>query len=94
MVSTVKTDRTRSHNLTRGLVGRSLEKEVMTDASLYMIGWGAGFQCMIGVGVSYAQSEWVFCKRTEFNGVALHLGVFQGIVKSLEKHYGKVYRKL
>jgi len=22
----------------------------MTDASLYMIGWGAGFQCMIGWG--------------------------------------------
>ena len=25
---------------------------------------------------------------------ALHLGVFQGIVKSSGKHYGKVYRKL
>ena len=31
-------------------MGRSSEKEVMTDASLYMIGWGAGFQCMIGWG--------------------------------------------
>ena len=48
MVSTVKTGRTRSHDSTRGLVGRSLEKGVMTDASLYMIGWEAGFQCMIG----------------------------------------------
>ena len=46
------------------------------------------------VGVSYAQSDWVFCKRTEFTSVALHLGVFQGIVKSSGKHYGKVYRKL
>ena len=27
-------------------------------------------------------------------GVAFHLGVFQGIVKSSGKHYGKVYRKL
>jgi hypothetical protein len=45
------------------------------------------------VGVSYAQSEWVFCKRTEFTGVALHLGVFQGIVKSSGKHYSKVYHK-
>ena len=35
--------------------------------------------------VSYAQSEQVFCKRTEFTGVALHLGVFQGIVKILRK---------
>ena len=46
------------------------------------------------VGVSYSQSEWIFYKRTEFTGVALHLGVFQGIVKSSVKHYGKVYRKL
>ena len=48
MVYTVKTGRTRSHDSTRGLVGQSLEKGVMTDASLYMIGWEAGFQCMIG----------------------------------------------
>jgi len=27
-------------------------------------------------------------------GVALHHGVFRGIVKSLEKHYSKVFRKL
>ena len=46
------------------------------------------------VGVSYAQSEQVFCKCTEFTGVALHLGVFQGIVKSLGKHYGKVIDRL
>ena len=31
-------------------MGQSLEKGVMTDASLYMIGWEAGFQCMIGWG--------------------------------------------
>ena len=31
-------------------MGRSSVKEVMTDASLYTIGWGAGFQCMIGWG--------------------------------------------
>ena len=48
MVSTVKTDHTRSHDSTRGFVGRISEKGVMTDASLYMIGFGAGFQCMIG----------------------------------------------
>ena len=44
----------------------------------------AKLACIVGaVGVSYAQSEQVFCKRTEFTGVALHLGVFQGIVKIL-----------
>jgi len=44
----VKTDDTRSHVSTRGLVGRSSGKGMMTDTSLYMIGFGAGFQCMIG----------------------------------------------
>ena len=42
MVSTVKIDHTRSHDSTKGLVGRSSEKGMMTDAFLYMIGWGAG----------------------------------------------------
>jgi len=46
----VKTDLTRSHGSTRGLVGRSSERGAMTDTSLYMIGWGTGFQCMIGWG--------------------------------------------
>ena len=46
----MKTDRIRSHILTRGLEGQSLEREVMIDASLYMIGWGTGFLCMIGWG--------------------------------------------
>ena len=50
MVSIVKTDCIRSHILTGDLEDRSLEREVMIDASLYMIGWGAGFQCMIGWG--------------------------------------------
>ena len=50
MVSTVKTDRTRSHISTRGLEGRSLERRVTIEASLCMIGWGPGFQCMIGWG--------------------------------------------
>src|SRR6185436_2811539 len=30
------------------------ESEVMIDASPYMIGWGAGFQCMIGWGQDHA----------------------------------------
>ena len=38
----MKTGHTRSHVLTIGLEGRSLEKEVMIDTSLYMIGCGAG----------------------------------------------------
>ena len=42
-VSIVKADRIRSHVSTKGLEGRSLEREVMIDASLYMIGWGQGF---------------------------------------------------
>ena len=42
MVSIVKTDRTRSHVSNRGLEGRSLERELMIEASLHMIGWGAG----------------------------------------------------
>jgi len=46
----VKTDRIRSHILTGDLEDRLLEREVMIDASLYVIGWGAGFQCMIGWG--------------------------------------------
>ena len=46
----MKTDRTRSHIFTRGLEGRSSEKEVMIDTSLYMIGWRAGFQSVIGWG--------------------------------------------
>jgi len=46
----MKIDRTRSHVSTRGLEGRSLEREVMIDASMYMIGGGAGFLCMIGWG--------------------------------------------
>ena len=46
----MKTDRVRSHILTADLEDRSLEREVMIDASLYVIGWGAGFQCMIGWG--------------------------------------------
>ena len=46
----MKTGRTRSHVSTRGLEGRSSEREVMIDAYLYMISWGAGFQCMIGWG--------------------------------------------
>ena len=50
MVSIVKTDRTRSHVSTRGLVGRSSEVGVMIDTSPCMIGWGAGFRCMIGWG--------------------------------------------
>ena len=46
----MKTDRIRSHVSTKGLEGQTSEREVMIDASLYMIGWGAGFQCMIGWG--------------------------------------------
>ena len=46
----MKTGCIRSHISTRGLEGRSSEREVMIDVSLYMIGWGAGFQCMIGWG--------------------------------------------
>ena len=46
----MKVDRIGSHISTRDLKGRSLEREVMIDASLYVIGWGAGFQCMIGWG--------------------------------------------
>ena len=34
----------------RGPIIREREREVMIDASLYMISWGAGFQCMIGWG--------------------------------------------
>ena len=41
------TDHTRSHMSTRGLEGRSSEKEVMIDTSPCMIGWGAGPCCVI-----------------------------------------------
>ena len=53
MVSTVMTDHTRSYMSTRGLEGISSERGAMTDASLYMIGWGAGSQCMIGWGAGF-----------------------------------------
>ena len=45
----------------------------------------AALEAGVFVGVSYAQSELVVCKCTEFTGVALHLGVFQGIVKILRE---------
>ena len=67
MVSTVKTDRTRSHVSTRGLEGRSLEREVMIDASLYMISREAGFQCMIGWG---AEPCYVILQEEEFLSIS------------------------
>ena len=76
MISFVKTGRIRSHVSTRGLEGRSLEKEMIIDASLYMIDWGTGFRCMIGWGAGPCYvilQEGGFLPMSELNKLLLFM---------------------
>ena len=47
---------------------------MIADASLYMIGWGAGFQCMIGLGTGPCYvilQEEGFLPMSELSGLLL-----------------------
>ena len=62
----------------------------MIDASLYMIGWGAGFQCMIGWGAGpccVILQEEGFLPMSELNNLLLLIFLMSTHTAEIQKEY-------